>query len=73
MGLRSPVLVANGRYPGRVLCLTGAIHGDDINGVKIAWRILDDVVVDPLRGTLLGVPIVNTHGFERSYRITRKA
>ncbi len=68
MGLRSPVLVANGRYPGKVLCLTGAIHGDEINGVEIVRRMFNDVVVDQLRGTLLGVPIVNTHGFERSYR-----
>ncbi len=68
MGLRAPVLVANGRYPGKVLCLTGAIHGDEINGVEIVRRILNEVVVERLRGTLVGVPIVNTHGFERSHR-----
>ncbi len=68
MGLRAPLLVANGRYPGKVLCLTGAVHGDEINGVEIVRRIFNDVPVEQLRGTLLGVPIVNTHGFERSYR-----
>ena len=29
----TPVLVVNGTHPGPTLCLTAAIHGDELNGI----------------------------------------
>lgn len=63
-----PVLVVHGRRPGPVLCLTSAIHGDELNGVEVVRRLLFDLNADELAGTVIGVPIVNLMGFERSSR-----
>ncbi len=66
--LGTPVLVAHGARPGPVLCVTAAVHGDEINGVEMARRVFQQIEPTELQGTLIAVPIVNLHGFERSYR-----
>jgi len=64
----SPVTVVLGTRPGPVLCLTGAVHGDELNGIEVARRVLDDVDPEELNGALIGVPIVNLQGFYRGSR-----
>lgn len=64
----APVHVAHGDRPGPVLCLAAAIHGDEINGVEIVRRVINDVDPTRLSGTLVGVPIVNLFGFARGSR-----
>ena len=63
-----PVIVVNGSRPGPVLCLTAAIHGDELNGIEIARRVLNDLSPDRLKGVVVGVPIVNLEGFWRRDR-----
>lgn len=63
-----PVIVINGRRPGPVLCLTAAVHGDELNGIEVARRVLDDIDVEELGGAVIGVPIVNIQGFYRGTR-----
>lgn len=60
---RIPVTIVRGRQEGPTLFLTGAIHGDEITGVAIVRRLLDVIEPDRLRGTLIGVPVVNRFGF----------
>ncbi len=64
----TPVLVVNGVEPGPTLCLTAAVHGDELNGVETVRRVLYNLNADTLRGTVIGVPIVNLQGFHRSSR-----
>lgn len=63
-----PVLVAHGAQPGPVLCLTAAIHGDELNGIEIVRRILHQLEPAKLNGTVIGIPIVNLDGFRRTSR-----
>lgn len=58
-----PVHVVHGEAPGPTMFLSGAIHGDEIQGVEIIRRILNHPALQALRGTLLAVPIVNSFGF----------
>lgn len=62
------VLVVNGAEPGPTLCLTAAIHGDEINGIETVRRVVYNLNADTLRGAVVGVPIVNLQGFHRSSR-----
>jgi predicted deacylase len=64
----TPVLVVNGARRGPVLCLTAAIHGDELVGIEVVRRLLYDVDPQQLNGALIGVPIVNLQGFRRSSR-----
>ncbi len=68
LSVKTPVLVIRGTAPGPTLCLTAAVHGDELNGVEIVRRVLEETEPDKLSGTLIGVPIVNMLGFERSSR-----
>lgn len=58
-----PVQVIHGEAPGPVIFLSGAIHGDEIQGVEIIRRILVHPSLNKLMGTVLAVPIVNSFGF----------
>ena len=63
-----PVHVIHGRRDGPVLCLSAAIHGDEINGIEVIRRLLTLSGVNKIRGTLLAVPMVNVYGFENHSR-----
>ncbi|HUE77911.1 MAG TPA: succinylglutamate desuccinylase/aspartoacylase family protein [Longimicrobiales bacterium] len=57
------VEVLHGRGPGPTLWLTGAIHGDEIDGIEIIRRILTRLDTGTLNGTIIAVPVVNLFGF----------
>ena len=64
----SPVLVINGEQPGPTLCLTAAIHGDELNGIETVRRVMHGISPHKLSGAIIGVPIVNVQGFRRGSR-----
>ena len=64
----TPVLIVNGSLPGPNLCLTAAVHGDELNGIEMVRRVLHDIDPDKLSGAVIGVPIVNVQGFRRGSR-----
>ncbi|HEY8384924.1 MAG TPA: succinylglutamate desuccinylase/aspartoacylase family protein [Porticoccaceae bacterium] len=64
----TPVLVLNGSSPGPTLCLTGAVHGDEINGIEIIRQVFFGLKPEELAGAVIGVPIVNQQGFRLASR-----
>lgn len=64
----TPVLVINGALPGPTLCLTAAVHGDELNGIEVVRRVMHDILPGKLAGAVIGVPIVNVQGFRRGSR-----
>lgn len=64
----TPVLVVNGISEGPTLCLTAAVHGDELNGIEMVRRTLEDLRPDKLTGAVVGMPIVNLQGFRRGSR-----
>ncbi len=63
-----PIVVIHGKQPGPVLCLTGGIHGDELNGVEVIRRVMSTLDAAEMVGTVIGVPIVNMAGFARGSR-----
>ncbi|GAB4393481.1 MAG: succinylglutamate desuccinylase/aspartoacylase family protein [Gammaproteobacteria bacterium] len=61
--LNMPVHVIRSKKPGPVLCVTAAIHGDEVNGIEIIRKLLKKKLLRKLSGTLIAVPIVNIFGF----------
>ncbi|MDF1796381.1 MAG: succinylglutamate desuccinylase/aspartoacylase family protein [Coxiellaceae bacterium] len=61
--LTMPVHVIRGEKPGPVLCVTAAVHGDEVNGVEIVRRLLKKPFLKKIAGTLIAIPIVNVYGF----------
>jgi predicted deacylase len=57
------VHLVNGIQPGPLLCLTAAIHGDELNGIAIIRKIIDGLDPLKLNGAVIGIPVVNLDGF----------
>ena len=64
----SPVLIVNGASPGPTLCMTAAVHGDELNGIEMVRRIMHDLDPQKVSGAIIGVPIVNVQAFRRGSR-----
>lgn len=58
-----PIQVINGTGEGPALCITAAVHGDEINGVEIIRRLLKKNGLRQMNGSLIAIPIVNVYGF----------
>jgi predicted deacylase len=63
-----PVYVWRGKDPGPTVFVTGAVHGDEINGTGVIRSIIVDRPFRLQRGTLIMVPVINLLGFERHER-----
>jgi len=57
------VHVFRGKRPGPRLLVSAGVHGDEINGVEIARRLLTSKLLKKLSGDLIVVPIVNVPAF----------
>tara|TARA_B100000609_G_scaffold192556_1_gene182869 strand:- start:5499 stop:6557 length:1059 start_codon:yes stop_codon:yes gene_type:complete len=64
----APVLVARGEKPGPVFGMTSALHGNELNGVPVIHRVINDLQLRALRGTVVGVVIANVPSYLREQR-----
>ncbi|MDZ7847651.1 MAG: succinylglutamate desuccinylase/aspartoacylase family protein [Owenweeksia sp.] len=59
-----PVHVYRHREPGPVILLSGGMHGDEVNGIEIVRRILDEKIPQKITcGSIVAMPIINVYGF----------
>ena len=63
-----PIALVNGRKPGPLVWISGAVHGDEINGVEITRRVLKRLDARKMAGAVIGIGIVNVLGFLNSSR-----
>ncbi len=70
MGLpiRIPVIIAKGKTKGKTVGLTAAVHGNELNGIPVIQRLFNEIDVKQLRGTIVGIPILNVPSFLRKKR-----
>lgn len=54
-----PVFIAKGKSEKPVLGLTAAIHGNELNGIRVIQRVFEELNIDSLHGTLIGIPGLN--------------
>ncbi|KAJ3190625.1 hypothetical protein HK101_008528 [Irineochytrium annulatum] len=66
--LRIPVIVARGVKAGPVVGITAVVHGNELNGVPCIHRVITDIDVHRLNGTVVAVPCVNVPGYLRFSR-----
>lgn len=59
-----PVTIVNGERPGSRLCLSAAVHGNEINGVKVIQRVADRYEPADLDGTLVCIHVANMPGYQ---------
>ena len=63
-----PIMVAKGNEEGKVVGLTAAVHGNELNGIPVIQRLFRELDIETLKGTIVGVPVVNVPSFIRKKR-----
>jgi predicted deacylase len=63
-----PVTIINGAEPGPRLCLTAAIHGDELNGVKVCQGVAERYSPEALHATLVVLHVVNVPAYQAQQR-----
>ncbi|WP_297338154.1 succinylglutamate desuccinylase/aspartoacylase family protein [Algoriphagus sp.] len=60
-----PIFIRAAKEEGPVILVSGGVHGDEINGIVTARRVLEeiDAGLELLKGTLIIIPLVNIYGF----------
>lgn len=61
--LRVPVTVLKGLKDGPVVGVVAALHGNELNGIRVIHELFDRVDVKKLRGTLVAVNVANVPGY----------
>jgi predicted deacylase len=65
-----PVMVVNGLEDGPVLGMDGCTHGDEYEGPEAIQQLVAGLDPTRLRGTFIGVPVVNPLAFQAMQRVT---
>jgi uncharacterized protein len=66
--LTIPLAIARGSTSGKTMFLSAGVHGDEINGIAILQRFMQELDINALRGTIILLPLVNVSGFEGGKR-----
>lgn len=63
-----PIIVARGKKSGKTVGITAAVHGNELNGIPVIQRLFKELDVTKLRGTIVGIPVVNVPSYLRKKR-----
>jgi len=63
-----PVTIINGTEDGPRVFMTAAIHGDELNGVKVLQEVADRYNPGDIHGTLVLIHVVNVPGYQAQQR-----
>lgn len=58
-----PIYVFNSKKPGPTILIQAGLHGDEINGIEIVRRMLQQKLFKIAQGAVIAVPILNIFGF----------
>jgi uncharacterized protein len=65
-----PLLIANGKQPGKTLVAFAAVHGDELEGVQAIQDVFAELNTDEMIGRLIAVPVANLPAFNAVQRIS---
>jgi uncharacterized protein len=65
-----PWMAVRGRRDGPVLTANGGVHGDEYDGSEAIRQLWAELDADALRGTWIGVPVVNVAAYEAGNRFS---
>jgi len=57
-----PIRVIHGKTAGPCLLLFSTLNGNELNGMEIVNRLIDNLDADQISGTIIAIPVVNVYG-----------
>lgn len=64
----APIIILKGKLPGKILGLTAAIHGNELNGIPVIHRLADTIDTDKLAGSIVAIPGLNAPSVQLDQR-----
>lgn len=58
-----PTIVVRGRRPGPVIGITAALHGNELNGIRVIHGLVEKLAPEGLKGTVVAVVVSNSPGY----------
>lgn len=58
-----PVFIERSNEDGPVLLISAGIHGDEVNGVEIVRKAVASGMLQPKKGSIICIPVLNVFGF----------
>ena len=68
--VRIPVMIVNGIEDGPTMLVDGCQHGDEYEGTESIIRVVKELDPLKLKGTFIGVPVVNIDAFSFGQRVS---
>ncbi|MGD9562431.1 MAG: succinylglutamate desuccinylase/aspartoacylase family protein [Pyrinomonadaceae bacterium] len=65
-----PLMIANGRKPGKTLVAFAAVHGDELEGVQAIQDVFHQLDTNKMSGRFIAVPVANLPAFRAVQRIS---
>lgn len=60
--IRIPIIIARGMEEGPIVGLTAALHGNELNGILVIQKLISELNLEELKGTIVGVLVANVPG-----------
>ncbi len=68
LNIEVPIMVVRGTPGGPVLGITAAVHGNELNGIPVIQRLINEVDPADVYGTIVAIPVFNIPSFQRKKR-----
>lgn len=60
--IRIPIIIARGKEDGPILGLNAALHGNELNGIPVIQKLINELNLEELKGTIVGILVANVPG-----------
>lgn len=60
--LYMPIKIIHGKMKGPLVLIFSTLNGNELNGIEIVNRVIDEVDADQIRGTIIAIPVLNVYG-----------
>jgi len=61
-----PLKVIHGKQEGPCVLIFSTLNGNELNGIEIVNRAVDNIDSNKIKGTLIAIPVLNVYGLTRS-------
>lgn len=68
--LQLPIMIASGEKDGKTVWIDGCVHGEEYGGAVSIMSFMNDINLKELKGTIIGVPVVNLLAYRELSRNT---
>ncbi len=65
---RIPVIIAQGNEEGPTFFLSANVHGNELTGVAVIHEIMQESLIEDLKGTVVAIPTLNPSGLRLGTR-----